>query len=58
MKRPFYTRKDLIKISLAFFYSFLLMFVGLCIETGNTFVSKRNPFMQLGKFFNFKQIRY
>ena len=56
MKRPFYTRKDLIKISLAFFYSFLLMFVGLCIETGNTFVSKRNPFMQLGKFFNFKQI--
>lgn len=57
MKRPFYTRKDLIKVSLAFFYSFLLMFVGLCIEVGNTFVSKRNPFMQLAKLLNFKEIK-
>ncbi|MBR2891194.1 MAG: hypothetical protein IKC22_02300 [Bacilli bacterium] len=56
MKRPFYTRKDLIKISLAFFYSFLLMFVGMCIETGNSFISKRNPFMEFAKLLNFKSI--
>ena len=43
MKRPYYTRKDLITISLAFFYSFVYAFVGMCLDTNSTFVSKKNP---------------
>ena len=44
MKRPHYTRKDLIAISLAVFYSFLFIFVGMCLDVNSNLVSKKNPF--------------
>ena len=44
MKRPHYTRKDLIAISIAVFYSFLFIFVGMCLDINSNMVSKKNPF--------------
>ena len=43
MKKPYYTRKDLIVISLAVFYAFVLIFVGMCLEGTYSFVSSKNP---------------
>lgn len=56
MKKPYFTRKNLIALSLSFFYAFLLVFVGFCIEGANKVVSKSNPFMKLNQLFNFKVI--
>ena len=56
MKKPYYTRKDLIAISLAVFYSFVLIFVGICLEGSYSFVSKKNPIAALGKGLNFMTI--
>ena len=53
MKKPYYTRKDLIAISLSLFYSFVLIFVGMCLEGTYSFVSKKNPIAAMGKGLNF-----
>ena len=54
MAKPYFTRKNLIALSLAFFYSILLVFTGLCL--GGTLVSKNNPIASLGDMFNFVRI--
>lgn len=54
MAKPYFTRKNLIALSLAFFYSILLVFTGLCL--GGTFVNKNNPIASLGDMFNFTRI--
>lgn len=56
MTKAYFTRKDLIGISLAIFYSFLLMFVGMCIDGAYTLVNKRNPIAALAGALHFKQI--
>ena len=54
MAKPYLTRKNLIALSLAFFYSILLVFTGLCL--GGTLVNKNNPIASLGDMFNFTRI--
>lgn len=56
MIKPYFTRKNLIKLSLAFFYSFVLFFTGLCLEGTHTYVSKKNPIALVAKSLNFKTI--
>ena len=56
MKKPYYTRKDLIAISLAVFFAFVLIFVGMCLEGTYSFVSSKNPIAAIGKGLNFKVI--
>ena len=56
MKKPYYTRKDLIAISLAVFFAFILIFVGMCLEGTYSFVSSKNPIAAIGKGLNFKVI--
>ena len=53
MKKPYYTRKDLITISLAIFYAFVLIFVGMCLEGTYSFVSSKNPIAAMGKGLGF-----
>lgn len=56
MKKPYYTRKDLITISLAIFYAFVLIFVGMCLEGTYSFVSSKNPIAAMGKGLGFTVI--
>ena len=56
MKKPSYTRKDMIAISLAVFFAFVLIFVGMCLEGTYSFVSSKNPIAAIGKGLNFKVI--
>ena len=56
MIKIYFTRKNLIKISLTLFYSFLLLFTGLCLEGSNSYVNKKNPIALLGNTLNFKTI--
>ena len=53
MKKPYYTRKDLIAISLAVFFAFVLIFVGMCLEGTYSFVSSKNPIAAMGKGLGF-----
>lgn len=56
MKRPFYTRKDLIILSLALFYSILFGFVGLClIEGDGAIMNKKNPIALFGNLFGIQR---
>lgn len=54
MNKPYFTRKNLIFISLAIFYSFLLLFTGLCIEGSHSFANKNNPLAQVAQALHFK----
>ena len=56
MNKPYFTRKNLIFISLAIFYSFLLLFTGLCIEGSHSFANKNNPLAQVAQALHFKSI--
>lgn len=57
MKKPYFTRKNLIVLSLAFFYSFLLLFVGLCLDGSQLLIGKKNPIALVAKKINFEPIR-
>lgn len=57
MTKPYYTRKDLIGISLALFYAFMIIFVGLCIEGSYSFMNKNNPIAGIAGFLNFDPIK-
>ena len=47
LKKPYFTRKDLIVLSLAIFYSLLLLFVGSCLMTGDAAImSSKNPILE------------
>ena len=56
MIKPYFTRKNFIKLALAFFYSFTILFTGICLDASGSVVSKRNPIAALGSLFNFKTI--
>lgn len=56
MKRPYFTRKNLIVIALTFFYSFILLFVGACLEGSHSFFSKKNPIALVANILNFESI--
>ena len=55
-KRPFLTRKNLIVLALSFFYSFIFVFVGLCIEASHTIISKKNIIQKIATALGFKPI--
>lgn len=57
MKRPYFTRKNLITLALAFFYSFVLLFVGTCLEGSHSLFSKRNPIAMIATKLNFESIQ-
>lgn len=57
MKKPYFTRKNLIVLSLAFFYSFLLIFVGLCLDGSHLLIGKKNPIALVAGKINFEPIR-
>ena len=54
--RPYFTRKNLIAIALAFLYGLILVFTGLCIDGEHNFVSKKNPINELAEAMNFKPL--
>ena len=57
LKKPYFTRKDLIVLSLSMFYSLLRLFVGACLllnENGKGLIfSTSNPVYSIAKGFNF-----
>ena len=57
MKKPYFTRKNLIVLPLAFFYSFLLLFVGLCLDGSHLLIGKKNPIALVAEKINFEPIR-
>lgn len=57
MKKPYFTRKNLLVLSLAFFYSFLLLFVGLCLDGSHLLIGKKNPIALVAGKINFEPIR-
>lgn len=57
MKKPYFTRKNLIVLSLAFFYSFLILFVGLCLDGSHLLIGKKNPIALVAGKINFEPIR-
>ena len=57
MKKPYFTRKNLIVLSLAFFYSFLLLFVGLCLDGSHLLIGKKNPIALVAEKINFEPMR-
>lgn len=57
MKKPYFIRKNLIVLSLAFFYSFLLLFVGLCLDGSHLLIGKKNPIALVAEKINFEPIR-
>ena len=57
MVKPYFTRKNLMVIALAFFYGLLLVFTGVCISGGDdTLLSNKNIINLIGKEFGFKSI--
>ena len=55
--KPYLTRKNLIVIALAFFYTILFVFVGMCIDAGHGVISKNNIIKKIGEnLFNFNPI--
>ncbi len=54
--KPYFTRKNLIAIALAFFYGFIMLFTGLCIDGNHNIVSKKNPINSIAEALNFKVI--
>ena len=56
MLKPYYTRKNFIKLALAMMYSFIILFTGVCLDANYTLVSKKNPIAALGRVFKFKEI--
>ena len=56
MTKPYFTRKDLIGVSLALFYAFVIIFVGMCIDGNYTFVNSKNPIAAIAQALKFKSI--
>ncbi len=55
-KTTFFTRKNLIAWSLSFFFAFIILFTGLCLEPSFEFANKENPIASLAAAFNFKTV--
>ena len=57
MIKPYFTRKNFIKLSLAIMYSFILLFTGVCLDANYALVSRKNPIAALGRVFKFEPIK-
>lgn len=57
MIKTYYTRKNLIKLALAMFYSFIIIFTGICLDANYVLVSKKNPIAAIGTMLNFEPIK-
>lgn len=55
-KKNYFTRKNLIWIALVTFYSFLIVFVGACIDSTHSIIYKKNPIALIAKALNFQEI--
>lgn len=55
-KHNFFTRKNFLVWSFSFFYAFLLIFVGACLDGSHTFVLEGNPIENIGHGLHFKSI--
>ena len=49
MIKPYFTRKNLIAISISFFYGLILVFTGVCIDGAHEFVSRKNLFNKIAE---------
>ena len=56
MVKPYFTRKNLIVIALAFFYGLIVVFTGLCIDGAHDIMSKKNLFNLIAMALGFKSI--
>lgn len=50
------TRKNLIAVSVAAFYAVILVFTGMCLDSGSAMMSRRNPIAMLASGIGFKTI--
>ncbi len=57
MQKTYFTRRNLIFIALVALFSFLLIFVGICIEGDYSLVSDKNPIAGLAALLNFQVIK-
>ena len=55
-KKNYFTRRNLICIALSIFYSFLMIFVGACIEGNHSLIYKKNPIALLAQSLKFQEI--
>ena len=56
MVKPYFTRKNLIVIALAFFYCLIVVFTGLCIDGAHDIMSKKNLFNLIAQSLGFQSI--
>lgn len=56
MIKPFFTRKNLIAISISFFYSLVIVFTGICIDGSHAIISKKNIFNKIAETIGFQSI--
>jgi len=56
MTKPYYTRKNLILIALAFFYSLLVVFTGACIDGAHSIFSRKNMINLIAQTLGFDSI--
>ena len=56
MIQTIYTRKNYIAISLAIFFSLLLLFSGFCLNAGSEMINASNPIAQLSAAIGFEPI--
>ena len=54
--KPYFTRKNLVFLSLAFFYALVLLYTAMCLDGNHVFVNKRNLLIPIGKLFGFTEI--
>lgn len=55
-KKNYFTRRNLIWIALVVFYSFLIVFVGACIDSKHSIIYKKNPIALIATALNFQEI--
>ena len=56
MVKPYFTRKNLIVIALAFFYALLIIFAGVCIDGAHLIISKKNIIQVIATSLGFQSI--
>ena len=56
MIKPYFTRKNLIAISISFFYGLIIVFTGVCIDGAHEFVSRKNLFNKIAESIGMQSI--
>lgn len=58
MQKPYFTRRNLIVISLSMFYAFTLLFTGICLSgSAESIIAENNPIALLGNSLGFSKIK-